>query len=62
MPKSEIDHYVLQGKYFGEWEDLTADETLKGARDSQKDYARNEPETPTRIQVEFKSGRRRNID
>ncbi|MCQ2544297.1 MAG: hypothetical protein MJ126_09055 [Lachnospiraceae bacterium] len=43
------DIYITQGLYFGIWEDLTIDSTLKEARQMLRDYNENDPATPHRI-------------
>ena len=43
------DIYITQGLYFGMWEDLTIDSTLKEARQMLKDYNSNDPAVPHRI-------------
>lgn len=60
MPKqkAEVDYFAVQGKYYGEWEDLTACETLSEAKDERITYDINEPEIPHRIQKVYKSGKR----
>ena len=45
--------YDIQGWYdrHNGWETVTADETLKAARETVKCYRENEPGTPFRIKV-----------
>lgn len=43
------DVYITQGLYFGAWEDLTIDSTLREARQMLKDYNANDPAIPHRI-------------
>lgn len=59
--KAEVDYYAVQANYGGVtgWEDVTAEETYKGAKESLRDYVENDAEsTGFRMQKVYKSGRR----
>lgn len=47
--RKTVDEYHIQGFYFGQWETVTIDETLKDARQMLKDYRDNERNTCFRI-------------
>lgn len=47
-PPLFIDEYVIQGNYSQGWEDVTATNDWKEARQLRKDYRENEPQYPHR--------------
>lgn len=58
-PNDKFDCFVLQGKYYGEWDDLTAEQSLEAILKQRETYEVNDPGIPLRIQAETKSGKRR---
>lgn len=59
--KAEVDYYAIQANYGGVtgWEDVTAEETYKDAKENLREYIENDAEsTGFRIQKVYKSGRR----
>ena len=47
--RKTVDNYEVQGYYYGQWERLTTEETLKAAKETLKDYNDNEINIAHRI-------------
>jgi hypothetical protein len=45
------DVWVLQGNYYGEWEDLTAEITRKEIQERKKEYRENQPGVALRTRL-----------